>query len=148
MSLSPNFCYKPFFLPLPPYLYPSLGGVVMIEEYLACQWVSPYRITCQKGSTSCCWNDSLVTYAWCQILLLSRQIPLRHNLLFLAYLGYFPICSANFQMLGYMGPNWAKVVPMDMGLTQFKSQLAILGPYTHTHTHIYSKLWLVKYKVR
>ena len=41
----PNFCSNLIFLPLPPYLYQSLSGVVMMEEYLSCQQVPPYCIT-------------------------------------------------------------------------------------------------------
>ena len=47
LCLSPQFLFQaPTLTPPPSYLYPSLSGVVMMEENLACQWVPPYCITC------------------------------------------------------------------------------------------------------
>ena len=35
----PIFCSNPFFIPIIPYLYPSLSGVVMMRESLTHRWV-------------------------------------------------------------------------------------------------------------
>ncbi|KAK7836898.1 transcription repressor ofp13 [Quercus suber] len=45
-----------------------------------------------------------------QISILDGQIPPRHYLLFLAYLGDFLICLASPTQFGYMGLNWAKLI--------------------------------------
>lgn len=48
--------------------------------------------------------------------MLGGRILPRHYLLFPVYLGDFLICLASCTHFGYMGLNWAMVIPMDVGM--------------------------------
>ena len=121
----PNFS-NPLSLSLPSYLYPSFNGVVVMEEYLTCQWVPLYRIIYHREF--CCWHDFLETCARCQIMMLGGRILPRHYL----FSQYTLETFLSARLAAHILAIWAWIGPrlfQWMWAWKFRSSPTILGSY-------------------